>query len=174
MLRGFSAWLLVVPLSGLGVIAGHELAYSLTRTPHEEVHGYLTHAPQLAVMLTVLAIIGAVFVERGSRIALWPFPALALSGFVLQEHLERIAHGGSVPFLLDKPFFLVGLALQLVVAVAAWLVARLLVRVVGRSSARRFRTIPRPQQLGSVLRTALVGRCSAWALGPRAPPLFDR
>jgi hypothetical protein len=174
MLRGLSAWLVVVPLSCLGALAGHELAYSLTRTEHEDVHGYLTHAPQLATLLTVLAIVGAAFVNRGSRIALWPFPAVAVSGFVLQEHIERIAHGGSLPFLLDKPFFLVGLALQLVVAMSVWLVARLLVRVVGRRSSPTASRAARAPEVGRLLHAPLLAQCAHSMARPRAPPLLDR
>jgi len=109
-------WLLILPLSCCGVLAAHELAYALTRTPRGETHGYLAHLPQLALLLFVLSLVGATLVERGPRIALWPFPAVALSGFVLQEHLERLAHGGAIPFLLDKPFFLVGFGVQALVA----------------------------------------------------------
>ena len=87
-------WLLVVPLGTLGVLAGHEIAYGLTRTQREALHGYLNHLPTIALLLTILALLGASFVERGRRLVLWPFPAVALGGFVGQEHLERIAHDG--------------------------------------------------------------------------------
>ena len=99
--------------------------------------GYLSHLPELGLLLTLLTLLGASFVERGSRIALWPFPAVAITGFVVQEHVERLAHTGSFPFLLDKPVFLVGLGLQVVVAIVAWLCARLLVHVVGATGSKR-------------------------------------
>lgn len=137
MHRPLRPWLLITPLSALGVLVGHELAYALTRTPREELHGYLSHLPELGLLLALLTLLGASFVERGARIALWPFPAVAITGFVVQEHVERLAHTGSLPFLLDKPVFLVGLGLQAVVAIVAWLCARLLVRVVGATGSKR-------------------------------------
>lgn len=129
-------WLLITPLSLLGVLGGHELAYSLSRTPHQELHAYLSHLPGVCLILAVLTLVGASLVERGARIALWPFPAVAITGFVVQEHAERIAHTGSVPFLFDRPVFVVGLGIQLVVAIVAFLFARLLIRVVGSVDAR--------------------------------------
>ena len=133
-----------MPLATLGVLAGHEIAYALTRTPHEELHGYMSHLPQVALVLTLLSLVGASFVERGSRLALWPYPAVAIVGFVAQEHVERVVHDGSVPFLLDKPFFAVGLAVQVVVAIVVWLIARLLVRIVGRRRHSRPRIAGSP------------------------------
>lgn len=59
---------------------------------------------------------------------MWPFPAVTVIGFVLQEHLEQLQHSGSVPLLLDRPAFLVGVVVQGLVALVAWLAARLLVR----------------------------------------------
>lgn len=170
MQRLVMLWLAVVPVATLGMLGGHELAYEVTGTPDNAMHGYLHHVPQVALLLGLLALVGASFVERGTRLALWPFPAVVLVGFVAQEHLERLAHTGSVPLLLDKPFFLVGLAIQALVAVAAWVVARLLVRVVGQSPAHRLSRFPRspvvrrphdaPHLVG-----ALVGM-----LGARSPP----
>lgn len=134
-------WLLVVPIATLGVLAGHELAYSLTSTPRDELHRYMSHLPQVALLLALLSIVGALFVERGHRLALWPFPAVVMVAFIAQEHIERLAHTSSVPFLLDKPFFLVGLAAQTVVALAAWLLARLLLRIVRRPESDRRRGV---------------------------------
>lgn len=170
MSRALAAWPLVVALATTGVLASHELAYLVTGTPRGDTHGYLAHAPTVALMLAVLALVGASLVERGRRVALWPFPAVVVAGFVGQEHLERLAHDGSLPFLLDEPYFLVGLALDLVVAFLAWLVARALVRVAGCGSLGRRRLT------GYVdLAVVLVSRAPAAAavgngLGARSPP----
>jgi hypothetical protein len=170
MLRALRPWLIVLPLACAGVLAGHETAYAITRTPHEEVHGYLVHLPQVVLLVTLLALLGAACVERGTRLALWPFPAVVLGGFVLQEHLERAAHG-STPFLLDEPVFVVGLLFQGVVALVAWLLARLLVSVVGRRAGEVVpgaRRVPRTEL--PVL--ALVsGRFAPGSPRLRAPPL---
>lgn len=165
-------WLLITPLSALGVLGGHELAYSLTRTPQQEFHGYLSHLPGACLLLALLTLLGASLVERGARIALWPFPAVAITGFVVQEHLERVAHTGSVPFLLDSPVFVAGLGIQAVVAIIAWLCARLLIRVVGAADAWRRRAFGvgllevafAPVTPMRVVRLARAGRS-------RAPPI---
>lgn len=162
-----------MPLATLGVLGGHEIAYAVTRTPHDELHAYMTHLPQVALVLTLLSLLGASFVERGSRLALWPYPTVAIVGFVAQEHVERVVHDGSVPFLLDKPFFAVGLAVQVVVAIVVWLIARLLVRIVGVDAARA-RIAGRPADPRPSPTAAVIGRTSSCALGARAPPLVDR
>jgi hypothetical protein len=134
-------WLLITPLSAVGMLVGHELAYAVTRTPQAGLHGYLGHLPEICLFLVLFTLVGASLVERGSRIVLWPFPAVVIAGFVVQEHVERIVHSDSVPFLLDNPVFGIGLGIQVVVAVAAWLCARLLIRVVGSTSAPRRRAL---------------------------------
>lgn len=169
--RSLRPWLLTVPLAALGVVAGHEIAYALTNTADEELHGYMSHLPQVALLVTLLSLLGAAFVERGSRLALWPFPAVAMAGFVAQEHIERLAHSGSVPFLLDKPFFLVGLVVQAVVAIAAWLLARLLIRIVGAAQSERNRAVDDAVDLPLPVLTVPVCGTLPGARRPRAPPL---
>lgn len=168
--RSVRAWFIVAPLATLGALGGHQLAYALTGTPREPLHGYLSHLPQVALLLALLSLAGAAFVERGARLALWPFPAVVLAGFVAQEHLERIAHTGSAPFLFDKPFFLVGLALQAFVALVAWLLARLLVRVVGAPAERKARTLPSIVELRPPVTAGPSGGSLAGVLRTRAPP----
>lgn len=129
--------MLVLPLSALGILAGHWLAYRTTGTPSGPYHEYLVHLPRVALVLLVLSFVAAFFVERGSRIALWPYPVVALSGFVVQEHLERLEYTGSLPFLLSSRVFQVGLAFQLIVALLVWLVARLLLVVVHADTTTR-------------------------------------
>ncbi len=128
-------WMLVLPLSAFGILTGHWVAYRVTGTPAGAYHEYLAHLPRVALVLLVLALVAAHFVERGRRLALWPFPAVALAGFVALEHAERVEQMGSLPFLLTSPVFLVGLAVQLLVAVLAWLVARLLAVAIQVSEA---------------------------------------
>lgn len=137
MSRPLRPWLVIVPLGVLGVLIGHEIAYALTRTPHQEMHAYTSHLPQVALILSLLSLLGASFVQRGAGLARWPFAAVTVGGFVIQEHLERIAHSGSAPFLLDKPVFLVGLGVQLLIAAASWACAALLIRASAGATPRR-------------------------------------
>jgi hypothetical protein len=124
------AWLAVSPIVALGVFVAHSLAYRLTGTPSAPLHSYLAHAPQV---LVVLAVAGLVIAGLGARLDAPParaFPLAALATFVLQEHVERIAHGGGLLSLVTSPAFLVGLALQLPVALVAWALARWLLAAV--------------------------------------------
>jgi hypothetical protein len=167
-------WLVVVPLATLGLLGGHELAYAITGTPSAGLHGYLGHLPQLVLLLVLLSLVGASFVERGQRVALWPFPAVVLATFVLQEHLERIAHHGSVPFLLDDRVFQAGLAVQAIVALAAWVLARALVRIVGAPRSVDRCAWPSAAAWVPAGRLILSSRPATGVHGARAPPPRDR
>ena len=165
-------WLLITPLSTLGLLAGHELAYSVTSTPREELHGYFNHLPGLVLLLVVLTLLGASLVERGARIALWPFPAVVISGIVVQEHAERLAHTGSVPFLLDSPVFLVGLGLQIIIAIAFWVCARILVSAVGSTGcAKRKASLVGLIEVAFAPAEEMRAACLARTIRSRAPPL---
>jgi hypothetical protein len=165
-------WLAVSPLVAGGVLAAHALAYRLTGTPTAPVHSYLDHAPQVAVVAGIVAL-AAGLAARSSSAAAWPFPVAALATFAVQEHVERLLHTGDVPWLLTSPAFLVGLLLQVPVAVVVWALARLLLRALVVASARRARLpvhllevlLPRAQDPG----TALVP-----AHGARGPPRLRR
>jgi hypothetical protein len=125
MARRMLAWLLVIPLAAVGVLAAHATAYAVTGVGPGAEHEYLAHAPQVAGLLASLALLGLAVQERSlrPRSAWWVAPIAPL-GFVCQEHLERLAHTGELPWLLTSPTFLVGLLLQLPVAVACVLVVR--------------------------------------------------
>lgn len=163
-------WLVVLPLAALGTVLGHEVAYAVTGSPRDDLHGYLSHLPQITVILGFLTLATAAVVERRAGLALWPFPAVTIGGFVAQEHLERFLHDGAIPFLLSQPVFLVGLALQALVAVAAWLLARLLAYVVGVEDRPPPRRPLRRAGVGLVLVAAPAGSWPAGTARPRAPP----
>lgn len=163
MARRMLAWLLVTPLAAAGVLAAHALAYALTGTDPGPEHEYLVHAPQVVGLLVSLALLGLALQERSLRpqSARWVAP-LAPLAFVCQEHLERFAHTGELPWLLTTPTFLVGLALQLPVAVACVLLVR---RVTGTLEPRVRCVGPPP------------GSGGAWlplpARAERVPPAVD-
>jgi len=124
-------WLVVSPVAAAGVLIGHGLAYRLTSTPTDPFHAYLEHAPQVLLILTVAGVILAALGTHANAPPARAFPLVAISTFVVQEHLERLAHSGGVPMLLTSPAFVVGLALQVPVALVAWALARWLLGLVG-------------------------------------------
>jgi predicted outer membrane lipoprotein len=125
MLRRTFAWILVVPVAAAGLLATHALAYELTGASVGRVHGYLAHAPQVVGLLATLSLVGLALQQRSvGRLSAWSFSLLAPLGFACQEHLERLVHTGELPWLLTSPPFLLGLALQVPVALVCVLVAR--------------------------------------------------
>ena len=134
-------WLVVAPVVAAGVLTGHWLAYRLTATPTEPLHAYLEHAPQVLLLLAAAALALSALGARINAPPVRTFPLMGLAIFVVQEHLERLAHGGGLPMLLTSPPFIVGLALQIPVALAAWAVARWLLGLVGDTVLR---TLVRP------------------------------
>ena len=161
------AWLVVSPVVAGGVLVSHALAYRLTSTPTDRFHAYLEHAPQVLLVLALSAIVLGGFGRRRAAPPARVFPLIAVTTFVLQEHIERLVHGGSFPILVTSPAFVVGVFLQIPTALAAWVLARWLLAAVGEPAARRVVARPRfdlPLVVGSgaALRTldrpAPVGR----------------
>jgi hypothetical protein len=138
--RRVLAWTITLPLTAAGVLCAHALAYAALGEPLGSTHAYLEHAPQLLAVLVSVALAALVFETRGATRPAWPFAAFALTVFAAQEHAERLVHSGDLPWLATRPAFLLGLALQVPFALAAWLTARSLLRV--RATAR-----PRPPAL---------------------------
>lgn len=134
MRRRALAWALTTPVAAAGVLAAHALAYRLTGMETGAEHGYLAHAPQVVAVLASLALLGLALQERSlSRRSAWWFAPLAPLGFACQEHVELLVHTGELPWLLTTPVFLVGLALQVPVAVLCVLLVR---RVAGTLADR--------------------------------------
>jgi hypothetical protein len=151
--RGLSL-ALTAPLLTMGLLAGHSLGYRwAVADPHarahllqESGHSYFDYVPLvLAIGLTLIA---AALVSRGRAAALgdpesasppWLFGLLAPIAFLVQELLERLIHAGQVhPSTLMEPAVLIGLALQLPLALIALLLASLLAQaadVVGETLA---------------------------------------
>jgi hypothetical protein len=120
-------WVLSLPLAVAGWLAAHCLAYTLV-APHEH-HGGLAAAPILiACAVTVLL---AVAIHDGLRRAApahmptWPVVLLPPLGFAVQEHVERLIELNELPLgTVLEPVFLVGMALQLPVALLVLALAR--------------------------------------------------
>lgn len=123
---------LSVPLAAAGCLTGHAVGYALAGTSARDaaVHGYLGHAPQF--LAACLALVAAVVSLRAAgrlegRLSALPFAVLPPLAFCLQELLERLLGGVPVHSVVE-PAVLVGLAAQLPLALAAFLVARALLR----------------------------------------------
>jgi hypothetical protein len=129
----------VTPVAAVGVLAAHALAYRLTGTPSGSAHAYLDHGPQVVAVLATVALLGLALQDRSlAPASTWWFAPLAPLGFTAQEHAEGLAHSGHLPWLLTTPTFMLGLALQIPVALLCVLVVR---RVTGKLTARRARSI---------------------------------
>ena len=136
-------WPLVLTLSAAGVLVGHDLAYRLAGVGSDGLHGYLAHAPQVLVALSLPAALVALSGGRTRAPHPPAFGLLGAAGFSAMEHLERLGHGG-LPWLLTTPLFLLGLALQLPFALAVWWIARMLLALespVRRRPAARSRLV---------------------------------
>ncbi len=142
MARRLLAWGLVTPVAAAGILVAHALAYRLTGTAPGPVHGYLEHGPQVLAILATIGLVGLAFQERSlGRRSPWAFALVAPLGFVAQEHLERLAHTGELPWLFTTPTFLLGLALQVPIALLGVRAAR---RLAGSlTAAHRARSLAR-------------------------------
>jgi hypothetical protein len=172
MARRMLVWAFVTPVAAAGILIAHEVAYTLTGTAPGAVHGYLGHAPQVVAVLATIGLVALALQERGvGRRSSLAFAVAAPLGFACQEHLERLAHTGELPWLFTTPAFLVGLVLQVPVALLCVLVAR---RLVGSLSGVRLSRparlgeawLPLPARPATAPRVVPVGRATG-----RGPPL---
>jgi hypothetical protein len=158
--RRAAAWLLAMPLMVAGSQVAHVVAFrlvypqahvrleALLATGHGYMVGYPAFLPLLFGVLGGMALVGLLWGIgcdlRGGRedaaVPAWAFGLLPPLGFAIQEFLERWFMGVSFPWqVVLEPTFRVGLLLQAPFALAAFMVARLLLRVaehVGRVLGR--------------------------------------
>jgi len=136
-----------------GSLAAHQIAYALADS-NTASHGYLSLVPAAVgavIALLAVAVVGEVAAGRRGGAAMAPSPRIALVpalAFAVQEHLERLAAGEPALTAAFEPTFAIGLALQVPFGLAAWLLARLLVRTafaVGRAMA----PLPGPRRIVS-------------------------
>lgn len=179
--RRAAAWVLAMPLMVAGSQVAHVLAFrwvypqahvrleALLATGHGYMVGYSGFLPLLFGVLGGMVLVGFLWalacdLRRGggrSGVPAWAFGLLPLLGFAIQEFLERWFMGVSFPWqVVLEPTFRVGLLLQLPFALAAYLVARLLLRVaehVGRILGRRRELhVRRPRWVGALAPSSLV------------------
>jgi hypothetical protein len=153
--RRVAAWLSSLPLMVAGSQAAHVLAYRwVYPNAHARLgellstgHAYMgsgAYLPMLLGMIFAAELVGlggvlvAGIARRPQRpVAAWAFALLPILAFTLQELLERWLSSSSFPWwMVLQPAFRVGVLLQLPFALAAYLLARLLLRTavtVGRA-----------------------------------------
>lgn len=159
-MRRLLAWALAVPLMLAGSQAAHALAYVwVYPQAHARIrmlvatgHGYLTWLPLVLALGGAAALVAlaatAVDAARGRPARSLPalgFALLPPLAFALQELLELSLHTGTFAWrALLAPTFLPGLLLQLPFALAAYFVARLLLRAARRIGRALTVRPPRP------------------------------
>ncbi|HEY7603285.1 MAG TPA: hypothetical protein VH760_03400 [Gaiellaceae bacterium] len=167
-----------LPLAAAGTLAGHTAGYALVGVSRRDAlaHGYLGYAPQfLALCVAVLALALALRVtgRLQGRPAAWPFALIPPIAFLAQELIERLAAGLPAHAVLE-PAVYVGLAVQLPIALAAFLAARVLVRVADEAAQtlappRSFALRPVPLSIAAPQPSPAAARLALDRLG-RAPP----
>jgi hypothetical protein len=189
-------WAFALPLMLVGSQVAHEVAYwwaypqtNLRLAVLEHTgHSYLGYAPiALAGLGAIEALVFATAVvnrARGRPLPSLPpaaFLFLPAVAFVLEEYLERLVVTGTFPWwTASEPTFWRGVVLQLPFGLAAYLVARLLLRaatVVARVVRAGRRTWPavrpapsRPARPRAVVLPKLAPLAGA-AAGRAPPPL---
>jgi hypothetical protein len=186
MRRGF-AWALTLPLVLLGTEAAHALAYQVVypqahaRILLQTGHGYLTWLPLALALAGAVALaalcVAAADAARGRPardLPAWAFALLPPATFVIQELLELSLHTGHFGWhALLAPTFLPGLALQLPLALGAYVAARLLLKTaerIGRALAQPRTLHSLSQILAAPVATASRARAVVAGCSSRGPP----
>jgi len=191
--KRLAVWAVAFPSMLAGTLAAHAIAYRLVY-PVASVrwhvlatsgHGYLGYAPLIfgisgAVVAAGLAstVADAVRGRTTQPLPAWAFALLPLVGFTIQEFAERsLASGTFAWWTVEQPTFRVGLLLQLPFALAAYVFARLVLRVgrtVGavlarRTSARLWMPVAASIRPATATLLPLVALQRGWSV--RGPPL---
>ncbi len=182
-------------VAGAGLVAGHSLAYAIG-SPHATArdellaatgHGYLPYASQVAMLAGATAIVGLFAARLARRRAsrrsfgadVASLAAVQSVAFVVMESGERLLSGASLHDLTHTPLLAVGLAVQIVLAVAGALTLRLTERAAasieplsphGRASFRSAVAVLTLQRLVPPVRLATR---SIQSRAPPPLPCFD-
>jgi hypothetical protein len=183
------AWLVTLPIAIVGCESAHAIANIVFGAPGDGRAELFQGGPgagalPLLVSLAVAAVaagfagrVGGAWSASHTTAARLPFALLAPALYVVQEHVETVLHTGAVPLgTVVEPTFLPGLLMQIPFALAAYAVARALVRLadgVRALVAARRRT---PRRSGALSpRRPVFGvpprsEAHGWEHSGRAPP----
>ena len=188
MSRRLIAWLVAFPLMAAGTYLSHCYVYGYAAAGHAHHAASNAAQPGMAFfcgtpfLLACLAMVGISVAARsvqtlserpGAALSAWPFGVLPVLGFLLHQWISAADTGMAV-----DPTFLAALLLQVPFGLAAYLVAKALLRLADRLGealapprSARLRAVPRIAYPASALfvphRLALAS-----ASRPRAPPRF--
>lgn len=167
-------------VAGAGLVLGHWLAYSIGMPQahmRDELlrstgHDYLPYATQVALLTGALGLVGLFFTRLTQREARGPFgadvaklAAVQSAAFVAMEVGERLLSGSSLHDLTHGPLLVIGLGVQLVLAVAGALTLRLTEHAVEvAQSLRRAPVAPLASSL-------VAGTACAQVVAPRRPAM---
>jgi hypothetical protein len=189
-MRRALVWIVAVPMMVGGTWAAHALDYRLAvPDPGARAtllaatgHGYeewLPLAAAVAIAGLLIALVRAAEQLRAgyTRPSAWPFLLLPPLSFATQEHIERLLHDGSFPWhAAAEPTFARGVALTAPFGLAAYLAARVILRVaralaLALAPARPILLALRPAALPRAVAPARV-RVASSARRTRGPPSF--
>ena len=122
-----------LPLAAVGTLAGHAVGYAVVGSSRQDamVHGYLGYAPQFLAMCVALVAFSLALRVTGrlhGQPATWPFALVPPLAFAAQELIERLV-AGLPAHAVFEPAVYVGLAAQIPIAIASFLMARAMLRV---------------------------------------------
>lgn len=168
---------LLVPL---GVVTTHAVAYALAH-PHGAdrahalgtVHGHLAPLATVGLVSVAVALVSAVRAGAvGTPLGLTPgrLAAVQVVAFAVMEVAERLAGGQGWHAVLHEPAVTLGLAVQVLVAVAAWLLVRAGERA-GALLARRRPRVDRATRGRPFPHNGGVPAVPLTAVSRRGPPL---
>lgn len=191
MSRRLLAWSITLPLALAGTQAAHALTYRLIEPDAADRrqllagtgHGYLAHLPAALALSTAVVLIAFLADLRrrlrgagGAVVRPGAFALAAPTVYACQELFERLLHdGGLSAGALAEPTLWAGLALQLPFALAAYSVARLLLRAsasIARlvTAPRTFATLPAHRPWAVAAAILPRSRPASRGGGTRGPP----
>ncbi len=176
-------------IAAAGLVLGHWLAYALSAPGanerdellHATGHGYLAFATQVAVLAGTLGLAGLFLARVRQREGEGSFAsdvvrlaAVQAGAFVAMEVGERLLSGASLHDFTHGPLLVIGLAVQLLVAIAGAALLRLTDRSAAAAHGLRHKVAPfsasPPTIVVPVAACSPPPRPSLGRFGSRDPP----